>query len=267
MSVLRAMVIDDEPPAVRRLARLLGEQPAVRVVGTSTSGRRALPMIEQLRPDVLFVDIAMPGLDGFGVVESIPLKDAPAVVFVTAHDQHALRAFDVNAIDYLLKPVAPDRLAAALAKARAIADGRHGDRQLAELRKALSTLRAGVREGESATGFAESFWVHRGREVARVATQSIRWLRAEGDYVRFHASDGRGLLRETLSRMEGKLDPALFVRVHRSVIVRRSELVGLRRQPTGALTARLTGGEEVPIGRRYGEGLRAMLEKMGKPSG
>lgn len=264
MTPLKAFVVDDERPAVRRMTLLLSEQPGVELVGSSSDAIAAVAAIVEARPHLLFVDIAMPGLDGFGVVERLPPGSVSAVIFTTAHGQHALRAFDANAVDYLLKPVEAPRLAAALAKARAIVEARSGDRGLATLRDVLPELRADVRDAEAPRPYPAQFWIYKHREVVRVAVDDIHWAEAEGDYVRFHADGGGGLLRRTLSDVEAELDPAIFVRVHRSAIVRRADVIALRRKPSGALAAKLADGTLVPVGRSFGKSLRGMLELMGR---
>jgi two-component system response regulator AlgR len=242
---VRALLVDDEPLASRRLGAALRTVDGVEVIGSTTSATRAVEMIARMRPDLVFLDIAMPGLDGFGVIAALPVADRPAIVFVTAYDAHAVAAFGVDAVDYLLKPVAPDRLGMSVAKVR-------------HWLRARDT-------GEAAMPAAigeESLWAHRHQEYVRVAVDQIEWLEAEGDYVRIHAGGGGGLMRATLGAIEAKLDPEIFVRVHRSAICRRSAVTGLRRKTTGALEVSLASGDWVPVGRSYGNGLRALLRRM-----
>jgi two-component system response regulator AlgR len=205
-------------------------------------------MIRELKPDVVFLDISMPGLDGFEVANALGGPPAPAIVFVTAYDQHAVRAFDVDAVDYLLKPVAPDRLRAAIARVRTWLAGRSAPLDDEPKVERLN--------GE------DSLWVHRHQEFVRVRIETIDWFEAEGDYVRLHARDGGGLVRMTLTSLEARLDPSVFVRIHRSAICRISAISGLHRKPTGALSVSLASGEEAPVGRRYNSGLRALLRRL-----
>lgn len=244
MRKLQAMLVDDEPLALRRLARALEAVDGVKVVAQLSSARRAVEAIAREKLDLLFLDISMPGLDGFELLHQLPSERRPAVIFVTAHDAHAVRAFGVDAADYLLKPVAPERLAQAVDRARV-------------------WLRGHARaEGEAAQALAalDSLWAYRHREFVRVRIEDVEWVSAEGDYVRLHGADGGGLMRMTLSALEGRLDPELFLRVHRSAICRRTAITGVRRKATGALTATLASGAEVPVGRSFAGGLRALLQ-------
>jgi len=246
MTMLQTLLVDDEPLASRRLATTLRTIEGVEVIGSTTSARRAVDMIGRLRPDLVFLDIAMPALDGFEVIGRLAETAQPAIVFVTAYDTHAVAAFAADAVDYLLKPVAPDRLRAAIDKAR----------YWLQARRTPMIERQRPHVGE------DSLWVHRHQEFARVPIEQIIWLQAQGDYVRIHGENGGGLLRSPLSALEAKLDPDLFVRVHRSAICRRSAVTGLRRRVTGALEMSLTTGEWIPVGRSYSNGLRALLRRL-----
>lgn len=246
MNRMRALIVDDEPLAVRRLAHSLAAFDDVELVGSTTSARRAVELIADLRPDIVFLDIAMPGLSGFDVATCMPAGVQPAIVFVTAYDRHALRAFDVDAADYLVKPVAPERLGAALGKARIWLRGRE----------------VMLPAAQPALAGSDSLWVHRRGEFVRVPIERIEWIEAEGDYVRLHAEHGGGLMRGTLTSLADRLDPGTFVRVHRSAICRMQAITGLRRKTTGALAVQLASGGEAPVGRRYASGLRALLAKM-----
>jgi len=250
MNPLRALLVDDEPLASRRLAAALRDVEGVEVIGTTTSAARAVEMIARMQPDLVFLDIEMPGLDGFQLIARLADAPRPAIIFVTAYDAHAVAAFGVDAVDYLLKPVLPDRLQAAVVRAR------HWMRVQAVASAGETEAGAGSEAGN------DSFWVHRHQEFARVPIDQIVWLEAERDYVRIHAGNGGGLLRITLAALEARLDPAVFVRVHRSAICRRAAVTGLRRKPTGALELSLDNGDWVPVGRSYGSGLRALLRRM-----
>jgi DNA-binding LytR/AlgR family response regulator len=250
MSALRALLVDDEPLALRRLSACLREIEGVEVIGATTSSRQAVTMIDSLHPDMVFLDIAMPGLDGFDVAKRHDPQNRPAIVFVTAYDRHAVRAFSEDAADYLLKPVAPQRLGEAVGRARHWLEGR-------------GALRAPAPD-EARLQDTDSLWVHRRREFARVTIGDIIWVEAEGDYVRLHAEheSGGGLVRMTLSALEARLDADAFIRVHRSAICRTGAIVAVRRNTTGALSATLANGEVAPVGRAYGQGLRALLKRI-----
>jgi len=246
---LRAILVDDEPLALGRLSRSLAAIEDVEIVDTTTSSSQAVRMIAEARPDIVFLDIAMPGLNGFELVAQLPADDVPGVIFITAFDTHAVEAFGIDAVDYLLKPVAPDRLRVSVGRARAWIDGRASQRAAAEA-------------VEDKAPRIDTLWAHRHREVVRIAIDSIGWIEAEGDYVRLHTPDGGGLVRMTLTALEAQLDESVFIRVHRSAICRRSAITGLRRKATGALVALLANGDEVPVGRMFGGGLRGLMRRV-----
>jgi two-component system response regulator AlgR len=238
MTNLRALLVDDEPLAIRRLSRSLDGVDGVDVIGETTSARDAVAMIESECPDVVFLDIAMPGLDGFQVMEQSAPATAPAVIFVTAFDAHAVHAFNVDAADYLLKPFAQPRLEEAVERAR---------------------LWLSARTDRPSQDDLDSLWVHRHREFVRVPVEEIDWIEGHGDYARIHGRQFVGLARTTLTALEAKLDPQRFIRAHRSAICRKAAIVSLRRRSTGAMTVLLANGDEAPVGRSYVPGLRALL--------
>ena len=245
MAALRALLVDDEPLAIRRLARSLEEIDDVVVVGATTSSREAVSLISSEAPDLVFLDIAMPGLDGFEVVDRIAGEGQPAIVFVTAYDAHAVQAFDVAAADYLMKPFAQPRLAQAVERGRLWLEAR--------------SARAAAPEPQP----VDALWVHRHREIVRVPVDDIHWIEGHGDYARIHGQDFVALARATLTSLEAKLDRAGFVRVHRSAICRKTAIVALKRRATGAMTVLLANGEEAPVGRSFVPGLRALLKAVG----
>jgi DNA-binding LytR/AlgR family response regulator len=197
---------------------------------------------------MVFLDISMPGLSGFEVLERISPREHPAVVFVTAYDSHAVQAFDVAAADYLMKPYAQDRLEESVARGRLWLEAR--------------AARQPVDEASSGAPL-ESLWVHRHNEFVRVPLGEVAWLEAQGDYVKIHGARHAGLARATLTSLERRLGPD-FVRVHRSAICRKQAIVGLRRKPTGAMCVLLDNGGEAPVGRSYVPGLRAMLRRLAR---
>lgn len=245
MEVLRALLVDDEPLAIRRLSRSLERIDGVEVIGATTSARHAVALIGSARPDMVFLDISMPGLTGFEVLDRLPAEAHPAIVFVTAYDAHAVQAFDVAAVDYLMKPFAQARLEEAVGRGRL-----------------WLQARAAPAAGEPGRARLDSLWVHRRQEFVRVPVEEIAWIEAEGDYAKIHGAHSAGLARTTLTALERRLDPALFIRVHRSAICRKAAITGLRRKPTGAVVALLATGDEAPVGRRFAPGLRALLRRM-----
>ena len=232
--VLRILLVDDEPLAVERLELLLARSAQVEIVGTAHDGEEALRIAESLSPDLVLLDIAMPGMDGIDVARALSESSVdPAVVFVTAFDNFAVAAFDVAAIDYLMKPVQPDRLDRALERVRAHLAG--GDR-------------AGPRRMPA---HVEEFWVPDHSGLVRIAASDIGRVTAERDYMRLHVGPRSWLIHRTIAKLEEDLDPALFLRVHRSVILRRDTISGLYRDDAGHWRARLKDGGEQRIGRSY----------------
>ena len=231
---VRVMVVDDEPLAVERLQLLLARCEGVTLVGTANDGEGALRIAEAVTPDLVLLDIAMPGMDGIDVACALSESGVdPAVVFVTAFDNFAVAAFDVAAIDYLMKPVDPVRLERALERVRAhLAGGR----------------RAG---GKPASAHVEEFWGPDHNGLVRISASDIRRVTAERDYMRLHVGARSWLIHRTIGKLEEDLDPALFIRVHRSVILRRDTITGLYRDDAGHWTARLSDGGEQRIGRSY----------------
>jgi two-component system response regulator AlgR len=231
---LRVMVVDDEPLAVERLQLLLARLEGVTVAGTANDGEAALRIAEAVAPDLVLLDIAMPGMDGIDVARALSSSDVdPAVVFVTAFDNFAVAAFDVAAIDYLMKPVESDRLERALERARAWLDG---------------GKRGGAKPDST---HVEEFWVPDHTGLVRIAASDIQRITAERDYMRLHVGARSWLIHRTIAKLEEDLDPALFMRVHRSVILRRDTITGLYRDEAGHWTARLADGAEQRIGRSY----------------
>lgn len=236
---LATLIVDDEPLGVERLQILCAQQPGIRLVGAASDGRAALRMVEALSPDLLLCDIAMPDLDGIGVATALQaMPRRPQMVFVTAFDQFAVSAFNVEAADYLLKPVAPDRLATAIARVRS--------------RIAAGTPRDG--------GWLSEIWVPHRSEVVRIDVDFIERIEAERDYMRLHLSDRSYLVHTTITELERRLDPAKFVRLHRSTIVRRERIERLRHDGAGAWLAELKGGIVVRIGRTYAAAVRTMVQ-------
>ncbi|RJG57149.1 DNA-binding response regulator [Sphingobium terrigena] len=242
---IRTMIVDDEPLAVERLQMLCAREPRIALVGTATDGEAALRLIEGLKPDLVMLDIAMPLLDGIGVARAVGrMGIRPAVIFVTAFEGFAVEAFDLAAIDYMLKPVAHDRLTRAI------------DRVEAALRNRAPVPPPAPTEPQPA--WAEEFWVPHRSELIRIATDQIDRIEAERDYMRLHVGSHSYLLHQTISSLEERLDPQQFVRLHRSHIVRRDHIARLRHDGSGVWFAALTDGNEIRIGRTFLANARAM---------
>jgi DNA-binding LytR/AlgR family response regulator len=259
---LRILLADDEPLALRRLRLALAAMPDVEIVGAVSDGAQAIEAIRALSPDAVLLDIKMPLADGFEVVNALEDGGAPAVIFVTAYDSYALRAFESAAIDYLLKPVEFDRLAAALERARARRAAVDAVARAEELADVLSALRREACERDGPR-FEREFWIRERGRFLRVPVAEVERIEAERDYVRLHW-DGRSLLyRETMANLEARLDPEIMLRVHRSAFVNWTRIKAVQRDTSGRLLLRLESGEEVAVSRAYAG--RVMAELKGKP--
>jgi two-component system, LytTR family, response regulator len=252
---LRVLLVDDEPPAIAGLRALLASHADVEIVGEALGGRAAIAAMASSAPDVVLLDVQMPEVDGFRVAESalhLGGDAVPVIIFVTAFDAHAVRAFDVGAADYLLKPVETTRFARALARARqvvGVADAAARARDLVRVLTAhAGTPPLGAPVAPPAP--ARSFAVRVGAREVRVPADEIAWVEADDYCAVLHRHDGRRhVIRETLQALEAQLDPAAFVRVHRSALVRRSAIVALERHGLGQLRVVLRDGTRVGVSR------------------
>lgn len=254
---LRLLLADDEPLALRRMRLALQAIPDVEVVGAASDGMQAITAMRSLRPDVVLLDIKMPLADGFEVANAVEASGGPAVIFVSAFDSYALRAFETSAVDYLLKPVEFERLASALDRARERRAAKDAGRRAKELTAVLDALK---KESDERDGprYEREFWIRDRGRFLRVPVGDVERIEAERDYVRLYW-EGRTLLhRETMSHLEEKLDPNVMLRVHRSAFVNWKRLSAVRRDANGRLMAVLDGGEEVPVSRAYAQ--RVMSE-------
>ncbi|MBI5836893.1 MAG: response regulator transcription factor [Candidatus Eisenbacteria bacterium] len=251
LAPLRVLIVDDEPLARARARRMLGEAGGVEIVGEAGSAAEARPLVESTRPDVMLLDIQMPGGDGFELLRSLGVR--PAVVFVTAFDHYAVRAFEENAVDYLLKPFRAERLAEALRRARADL-GRP-----AELERRLTALLEGLRRPAADTCL-ERFTVRVATRQVILAAAAIRWFGAEDKLVFAATECGRHYVNFTLDQLERRLDPKRFTRVHRGAIVNLDHVAALRPGFAGTWRIELKGGgDEVPVSRQRAKALRERL--------
>jgi two-component system LytT family response regulator len=245
---IRALVVDDEAPARRRIRRLLLAEPDVAVVAECEDGASAIALVAKERPDLVFLDVQMPERDGFDVVKTIPSGTLPAILFVTAHDRYALRAFDVHAVDYLLKPFSGDRFRRALARARERILSRQPDPGLAELASSLRRRPA----------YLSRVAVRSGTRTLIVDLAAVDWMEAADNYIRLHARDREYLVRETLAGLEARIDPDRFVRVHRSAIVAVDRIATLRPLSHGDAEVQLRSGATLTVSRTFRERLRRL---------
>ena len=241
---VRALVVDDEPIARAGLRAMLGAFDWVAVVGEAADGESAVTSIDALRPELVFLDVQMPGLLGTEVLQR--LDQLPYVIFTTAYSEHAVTAFELGAVDYLLKPFGPTRLAAAMERVRAALGEPAPVDAVARLTGAL------------ASGPISRLFVRVGGTLVPLAVERVAHFEADGDYVIAHASNGRHLLHLSLSRLEERLDPARFVRVHRAHIVNLEQVRAFRPDTRGNLEAVLVDGSRVPVSRARAQELRSL---------
>ncbi len=247
---IRALIVDDEPLARERIAGLLAEEGDFSVEGEAADGPDAVAAIERVRPDVVFLDVQMPGCDGFDVLRAIDEDRLPYVVFVTAYDQYALRAFDVHALDYLLKPFDRDRFSRTIARLRE--QLLHGE----GLSSRLLSMMAAMREAPT---HADRLVVKDGGRVFFLRTADIDRIEAAGNYVSVHTRGRHHLIRDTMARMEDRLDPTLFLRIHRSTIVHVDRIRELQPDFNGDYAVVLDDGTRLSLGRSYRDRVQARL--------
>ena len=242
---LRVVIVDDEPLVRDGLRAMLADTPGMDVVGEARDGVEAVDLITNARPDIVFLDVQMPERDGFAVLEALGGDHLPAIVFVTAFDQYAVRAFDVHAADYLLKPFGEDRFRVAIERVRArLAEATRSNDNRPDVRALLAELRR-------RDGFAERLLVKDDGRVLVVQTSDIDWIEAADNYVKLHTARRAYLMRESIKSLEERLDPKRFLRAHRSAIVNVARIRELVPQSSGELSIVLASGDRLPLGRRY----------------
>lgn len=259
--LLRVLVVDDEALARQRVTDLLEQERDVEVVGAAEHGNEAVEMIRRLQPDVVFLDVQMPGRTGIEVVREIGAERMPATIFVTAYDQFAIKAFDVAAVDYLVKPFDDERFEQALARARRMVNLSEVDRLSGALRSVLASTsaaapgEAGSPESAAASpAYLERIAVEMRGQVRVVPVETIDYIAASGPYAELHVGAKTYLVRERMQELEDRLDPAVFFRIHRSAIVRLALVESLLRAPGGDYGVRLKGGTVLKVSRgRYEE--------------
>ncbi len=246
MNTIRAITVDDEPLARERLRGLLAEEAGIELVAEAADGDEAVAAIRTHKPDLVLLDIQMPGLDGFGVLAKLPMKPLPVVIFVTAYDQYALRAFEVHALDYVLKPIDGDRFRAAMRRARDQIEREKRGEVDERVRALLSELRA-------PSPHLDRLAIRSPGRVFFVKTEEIDFIEAAGNYVRIKVGDHEHLLRETLNAMEQKLDPRRFVRIHRSTVVNVDRVKELQPILHGDYSVILRSGATLTLSRSFRE--------------
>jgi two-component system LytT family response regulator len=251
---IRALVVDDEPVARAHVASLLRAEADIELVGECATGVEAAAAVERTSPDLLFLDIQMPELDGFELVQAIGPDRAPVIVFVTAYDEYALRAFEVHAVDYLLKPFSAERFRSALQHARA----QLAQRQATTIGKQILDLLPDIRRQQPGR---ERIIVRSSGRIYFVRTSEIDWCEAAGNYVRLHVGQQTHLVRDTMAHVEADLDPSQFVRIHRSAIVNVDRIQELQSSFGGEYVVLLRGGTRLTLSRGYREVLQERLGK------
>lgn len=253
MKGIRAIIVDDEPLAREGVRLHLETESDIEVVGEAGSGEEAVTLIETLRPDLLFLDVQMPGLDGFAVLDAVGAAHMPVTIFTTAYDEFALRAFDAHAIDYILKPYDAQRFRNATERARMQLTGRRKAHMDDRLDSLLDELR-------SRNQYLERLVVRAGGRILILRVGEIDWIEAASNYVRLHAGGREYLLRETMTALEAKLDPTDFVRIHRSTIVRVDRIRELEPLFQGDYVVVLDDTTRLTSSRGYRERLQDLLQ-------
>ena len=253
MKKIRTLIADDEPLARERLAGMLAAEPDVEVIGQCRDGEEAVKAIVEQTPDLVFLDIQMPQLNGFEVIDAVGGERMPLVIFVTAHDQHALRAFQVRALDYLLKPFDRDRFRDALQRARKQVE--HEDS--GDIGRRLLALVKDMRRDQPRS---ERLVVKSGGRLFFLRADEIDWVEAAGNYVRLHVGSTSYLLRETMNAIEGRLDPEKFFRIHRCRIVNMERIQELQPWLNGEYAVLLRTGTRLTLSRGYREKLQERLK-------
>lgn len=268
--MLKALIVDDEELARRGLEIRLDKFPDISICGQSRNGREALIAVRDHSPDLMFLDVQMPGMDGFEVLRRLSGSIMPAVIFVTAYDEFALKAFDANALDYLLKPINDERLADAIDRARLSRDEKVADEHRNKLLKfvceltgrELSLETALAEASEEGQTFPQRLAIRDGGETACVDVDAIDWVDAAGDYMCVHAAGDTFVLRGTMKHLEEMLNPETFVRVHRSAIVNRHRVTSMRPHRNGEYFLKLGADTELKLSRKYKGSLKRLANRV-----
>lgn len=240
--IYTALIVDDEPPARKKIKRLLEAHDDIKLVGEAENGLECIKMVEKLSPTILFLDIQMPVMTGIDVLDHLPPESMPVIVFTTAYDQYAIKAFEVQAVDYLLKPFDQDRfnLAMTRVKERCAHSESESDKILA-LQKHLNPTPT----------YSNRFLVKDGESLVFLKTEEIDWLESEGNYVIFYSNDKEYMIRGTLNNIENKLDPEHFIRIHRSYIVKIDYIKEVYPVRVGEYTLILNNDKKLYLGKKY----------------
>jgi two-component system, LytTR family, response regulator len=257
---LRVLIVDDEPLAREGARSLLSAESDLSVVGECADGHAAVDALRSMSVDIVFLDIEMPGMNGFDVLEALEGQSLPVIVFVTAHNTHALRAFDASALDYVVKPFSDARFKAAVGRARARAHERRLGKAGAGIADLVAQLRDSVGAGEQRGRWVDRIAVRSVGRVVYVRIADVIWIGSADYYVELHTTDGKShLVRESMQRIEGRLDPARFTRVHRTAIVNLDHVAEIRTDSADRQAVVLRGGVKLPLGKARREALEEAL--------
>jgi len=248
---LTTLLVDDEPLAREGLRMLLSQDPDVSAIHESKDGLEAVAAIRSVQPDLVFLDVQMPEMDGFAVVKEVGAENMPAVVFVTAHDRYAIQAFEINAIDYLLKPVTTDRFHQTLARAKERLSLKAPDQASRQILSLLETIAAPRR-------FLKRLAVRSAGKTVFVEAEAVDWIEAAENYAQLHTGSAAHLLHVTMNALEKSLDPEVFLRIHRSLIVNVKRIKELQPALHGEYVVTLLNGVRLQSGRGYNEKLKAL---------
>lgn len=252
---IKTIIVDDEPLAREKLRDFIEKESDVEIIGECRDGREALETIEAKKPDLVFLDVQMPEMDGFEVLENLEPEGLPTVIFVTAYDQYAIKAFDVHAVDYLLKPFDRQRFGDAMGRARADVERQ----QAGDVKDQLLALLKDVESRR--TKFPERLVIKTSGRVVFLRVEEIDWIDAAGNYVRLHTGDESHMLRETMGRLEERLDPEKFLRIHRSTIVNIEGIRELQQQFHGDYLVVLKNGQRLTLSRSYRDRIQELLNR------
>ena len=254
-------IVDDEPLAREGMRTLVELDPQLEIVAVCANGREAIKALQTKTTDILLLDVQMPKLSGFDVLEAVGVAHAPAVVFVTAYDSYAIRAFDANAVDYVVKPYRDARFTEALHRAKRAVDNRDLDRAREGLARVIQSLKLSQTAASPPNDYATRVVVRSAGVAWYIPIDEVDWIEGADYYARVHAAGRRLLTRESLQRFVQTLDPQRFVRVHRSAIVNVERVRAIRTDPTGRMWVVLQGDQRVPLSRSYRSALEALLAR------
>jgi two-component system, LytTR family, response regulator len=258
-TTIRTIIVDDEPLARKGVRLELQKHPEFVIMTECADGSSALTAIRKHRPDLVFLDIQMPQTNGFELLEGLKADELPLVVFVTAYDSYALKAFDVHALDYVLKPIDPARFAETLKRVKSALEGNRAGEIGAKLLAALSSLRSDLSSADKPAQTLHRFVIREVDRVYFVPLDDVDWIESADYYVKLHCGKNIHLLRETLAQLEGQLDPRKFVRIHRSIMVRVDRIKEIRRRADQEPLLFLVDGTELQFGRTYRDKLDELI--------